>query len=88
MEKKITLLNSDFKNVDFINHNYINSLLDNFNKIEDKEILEVLDKARKREKITPEDMLVLLATKKKEHLPSYCTACYRSGRTSASPMPL
>ncbi|MGL4403240.1 MAG: [FeFe] hydrogenase H-cluster radical SAM maturase HydG [Fusobacteriaceae bacterium] len=68
MEKKITEIKGDFKNIDFINHSYIYSLMESFSEIKDEQIDAVLEKAKKREKITPEDVMLLLASEKKEHL--------------------
>ncbi|MGL5579154.1 MAG: radical SAM protein, partial [Fusobacteriaceae bacterium] len=68
MEKKITEIKGDFKNIDFIDHSYIYSLMENFSQIGDEQIEVVLEKAQRREKITPEDVMILLAAEKKEHL--------------------
>ncbi|MGL4567985.1 MAG: [FeFe] hydrogenase H-cluster radical SAM maturase HydG, partial [Fusobacteriaceae bacterium] len=68
MEKKTIEIKTNFNNMDFIDHSYIYSLLENFSKVEDTQIDIVLEKVRSRKKITPEDVMILLATDKKEHL--------------------
>lgn len=54
--------------LDFIDHNYISSLIEKHGVPDAEDVEKALKKAELRKKITPEDVMILLGAEKKEHL--------------------
>lgn len=72
MEKKVTeiktVIKTDYPNKDFINHEQIYSLMEKHREVKDEEVERVLEKARKREKIVPEEVMILLGANSSKQL--------------------